>query len=181
MDFVTKSIILGAALIILATLWNILFAPKKKKIPTKIFQYFMEKHGFTTNDEAQIFNGFYEGRAVQLRKEPLGALIQVANPRGVHFIISKGKDITVTDLPRVPLKGLENTSIKCNYPLLILQVIDEELINALNQEKQFSFTFQEGLHIEIPETKDSQVFEHILHLGIKLATTLERMNYLDKK
>ena len=177
MDIVTAGMIGGAALLILATLWNALVAPKKGT-PTRLFQYFMEHYGFATNDQATIYNGFYKGRAIQLRKEPPGALIQVANPRMVHLLIEKGKTTTVPDLLAATVPGLQGVTVKSNYPLLVQQVIDEPLIKALNEAEQYSFELKEGLTLTTPKMRNPQRFEQLLALGVQLATAIERINYL---
>ena len=180
MDLVTKGLLFGAALIIFATIWNTLMAPKKK-VPTRFFEHFMRHYGFTTNDQAEVYNGFYEGRSVQLRARPPGALIQVANPRGVHLLIEKGRSTPLEDLPLADIHGLGQATVRCNYPLLLEEVFDPELLKSLDEAKEYSFELKEGLMLRTPRMRDPLEFEPLLRLGVRLAAAIERLNYLERR
>ncbi len=177
MDFIYQMMILGFGLVILATLWNILVSPKKKKLPDKLFKHFIQKYGFTTNDEATICSGVFANKNIQFTKKPFTANMQVPNPRGMHLLIEQGIQSRLSDLVETPIDGADPLTIKSNYPAFASQILDEELLNELKVIPVFSMLLKEGLLIRFSEFKEAKEWEKLLQLAAKIANQVEAINY----
>ncbi|MBD3209047.1 hypothetical protein GF367_01350 [Candidatus Woesearchaeota archaeon] len=181
MDIFLWALIGGFALLILATLWNVLMAPKERKKPRSLYQHFMDKYGFTTNDDANTFNGFYQGKSVQITTSPLKAFIPVANPRGIHLLLEKGDKTAVDDLVDTPMEGLQEAVVKSNYPMLVTEMLDEQLINDLNNQPHYAFELRDGIMVRCPSLRKADELEELLRIGVRLAKALEQINYAYQK
>ncbi|MBN1274856.1 hypothetical protein JXA12_00995 [Candidatus Woesearchaeota archaeon] len=176
MDIVVTAMIGGFILLILATLWNLLVAPKEQKDPDRLFKHFVERYGFTPSQDAKLFNGFFANKSMQLRADPPGAFIQVPNPQGIHLLLEKGFSTVTEGLVDTPVEGAKGLTIKSNNPLLVGQMLDESLLGKLKGEDKYSFELGDGLRLRC-DTRKPQDLEDLLRLGADLAAALERVNY----
>lgn len=174
---VIKATLFGFSLILFATVWNALFAPKKKKDPKGIYKYFVEEYGFSANAQATVFNGFYAKHDIQLRADPPTAQFELANPKGIHLIIEKDIVTEVPDLIEVPFSGDGSVTVRCNYPLLAKEMLDGDLLEELDKRPLFSYEIDEGLLLRYPRVEDPKELEQLLKLGAKIIKAFEEVSY----
>jgi hypothetical protein len=186
MDFVTMAMIGGFILLILATIWNILVDQHKKngkEQPTStavkanpFYNTFITKYGFTMNPEANLYTGVFQGRNVQLLVQPPSATMNIVNPKEIRAIIEKGIQTDSSGLIDTPIEKLSAYTIKSNYPMLLSEIFDDDLIKQCKEIKDFSFVIDDIVTIRYLAS-DPKELERLLKVAVVVAKGVEALNY----
>ena len=182
MDTVTLAMIGGFTLLVLATLWNTLVAPKKRPVqPKGEIAALANQQGFSASDATMVYDGVVKGHDVRLRGEPPSAGIHVDNGHGLHMTIEHGHHAPAQakqGLIDVPANR-EGITIRADYPLLVQQLVDDETLKRIADAPEAAFVLGDTTLTVTAAKPDRKTLQKLVNLGVDLAAALEELNGVD--
>jgi hypothetical protein len=177
-DLVTVAMIGGFILILLATLWNTLVAPKKKPLePKGAVAAYANQQGFTASDATMVYDGVVKGHDVRLRGDPPSVEVHVNNGQGLHLVIEHGHEAPEDrkqGLIEVPTNR-KDLKAWADYPLIAEQVLDDDTLKRIAKAPEAAYILGDSLLITAKQL-GRWTMKDLVGLGADLAGAVEELN-----